>query len=308
MYYFDYVEPVFRPPSEAQSLIFQITVGCSQNHCTFCGMYKMKQFRVRTVAEILDEIRSVPRHHRDYIRRVFLADGDALVRSGAMRLDHVMDRGFEALATRLPKNVLQVMVSNVAGEGIAENLSSFVRRHYDLDARFCRPERSACGVTNGYRQPRMLGVDRWAAMIGARAESRAALCIVDAGSAITIDALDREGLHLGGQIIPGLRLMGRSLKRDTIGMRDLRIRTGDPGSGMALFADGTVDAVRAGALNAVCGAIERAAKILRAEGLRPRVFMTGGGAAPILNALEIKVTHRPNLVLRGLATLLQDAP
>lgn len=79
MYYFDYVEPVFRPPSEARSLIFQITVGCSQNHCKFCGMYKSKQFRIRPVAEIAAEIAAVPHQHRAHYQRVFLADGDALV-------------------------------------------------------------------------------------------------------------------------------------------------------------------------------------------------------------------------------------
>ncbi len=79
MFYFDYEEPVFRPPSEANSLIFQITIGCSQNHCRFCGMYKMKQFRTRPVEEIAAEIAAVPQHHRSAIRRVFLADGDALV-------------------------------------------------------------------------------------------------------------------------------------------------------------------------------------------------------------------------------------
>jgi radical SAM superfamily enzyme YgiQ (UPF0313 family) len=74
-----YVEPVFRPPSEARSLIFQITVGCSQNHCTFCGMYKGKQFRVWPVEEILAEIAEIPGHYRQRVERVFLADGDALV-------------------------------------------------------------------------------------------------------------------------------------------------------------------------------------------------------------------------------------
>ena len=78
-YYFDYHEPVFRPPSEARSLIFQITIGCSQNVCGFCGMYKMKHFRVRPVQDIIDEIDSVPTHHHSYIQRVFLGDGDGLV-------------------------------------------------------------------------------------------------------------------------------------------------------------------------------------------------------------------------------------
>jgi radical SAM superfamily enzyme len=74
-----YIEPLFRPPSEAGSLIFQITVGCSQNRCTFCGMYKLKRFRVRPVEEILAEIAEIPSRYRHQINRVFLADGDALV-------------------------------------------------------------------------------------------------------------------------------------------------------------------------------------------------------------------------------------
>lgn len=94
-YYFDYQEPVFRPPSEAQSLIFQITVGCSQNQCRFCGMYKMKSFHVRSVEEIAAEIAEVPAHHRPHIRRVFLADGDALVYPQAGLLD-LLDRLAEA--------------------------------------------------------------------------------------------------------------------------------------------------------------------------------------------------------------------
>ena len=74
-----YVEPLFRPPSEARSLIFQITIGCSQNHCTFCGMYKAKRFMLKPLDEVLAEIDAIPRQFRSYVDRVFLADGDALV-------------------------------------------------------------------------------------------------------------------------------------------------------------------------------------------------------------------------------------
>lgn len=73
------VEPLFRPPSEARSLIFQITIGCSQNQCLFCGMYKGKNFYIRPLQEILEEIAGIPAHYRPRIDRVFLADGDALV-------------------------------------------------------------------------------------------------------------------------------------------------------------------------------------------------------------------------------------
>lgn len=74
-----YIEPLFRPPSEARSLIFQITVGCSQNQCRFCGMYKGKSFHIRPLQEILTEISEIPAGYRPGIDRVFLADGDALV-------------------------------------------------------------------------------------------------------------------------------------------------------------------------------------------------------------------------------------
>ncbi|MCP4902155.1 MAG: radical SAM protein [bacterium] len=72
-----YEEPVFRPPSEAHSLILQLTVGCSWNRCTYCGMYRNKEFRVRSTSEVLSEIEACSEFAGD-VRRVFLADGDAL--------------------------------------------------------------------------------------------------------------------------------------------------------------------------------------------------------------------------------------
>jgi radical SAM superfamily enzyme YgiQ (UPF0313 family) len=76
-----YVEPVFRPPSEAQSLILPVTDGCSWNHCTFCEMYTapQKHFRARDEAEVLESIRLTGERFGSEILRVFLADGDALV-------------------------------------------------------------------------------------------------------------------------------------------------------------------------------------------------------------------------------------
>ena len=76
-----YVEPVFRPPSEAQSLILPVTDGCSWNQCTFCEMYTapQKQFRARDEAEVLESIRQTGEQFGADVRRVFLADGDALV-------------------------------------------------------------------------------------------------------------------------------------------------------------------------------------------------------------------------------------
>jgi radical SAM superfamily enzyme YgiQ (UPF0313 family) len=73
-----YVEPIFRPPSEAASLILQATVGCSWNHCTYCAMYREKTFRVRPLDELLDEIARAGRAWGREVTKLFVADGDAL--------------------------------------------------------------------------------------------------------------------------------------------------------------------------------------------------------------------------------------
>mgnify|MGYP000455663065 CR=1 FL=1 len=74
-----YIEPVFRPPSEAHSLILPVTNGCSWNACTFCEMYTQpqKKFRARDESQVLEEIRRAGQQL--IVQRVFLADGDALV-------------------------------------------------------------------------------------------------------------------------------------------------------------------------------------------------------------------------------------
>ncbi len=68
---------VFRPPSESRSLILQLTIGCAHNGCTFCGMYKEKTFRVRPLEDVLAELDGIKDSYRG-VRRIFLADGDAL--------------------------------------------------------------------------------------------------------------------------------------------------------------------------------------------------------------------------------------
>jgi radical SAM superfamily enzyme YgiQ (UPF0313 family) len=92
-----YYGTVVRPPSEARSYILQITYGCSHNRCTFCGTYLDKPFRVRPADEVLEDI-ALARHFLPHTRRVFLADGDALVLS-TRRLIPILD----ALADAFPQ-------------------------------------------------------------------------------------------------------------------------------------------------------------------------------------------------------------
>lgn len=77
-----YFGRVFRPPSEAYSLIVQVTYGCSHNTCAFCSMYKEKRFRLRPLEEILEDFHMARARYRN-VDKVFLADGDALVRKAS---------------------------------------------------------------------------------------------------------------------------------------------------------------------------------------------------------------------------------
>ena len=97
--YFNYDYPLYRPPSEGRSQIFQITLGCSQNNCSFCGMYKTKQFKLRSVAEIKAEIEAIPEAYRGSVQRVFLADGDALIypQAGLVEILELLSEKFPGL-------------------------------------------------------------------------------------------------------------------------------------------------------------------------------------------------------------------
>ncbi len=76
-----YSEPLFRPPGEANSAIIQATIGCSWNECAFCEMYTSKKFKVRDFEDLKKDIKTLSEYYKGYVKKVFLADGDAMVLS-----------------------------------------------------------------------------------------------------------------------------------------------------------------------------------------------------------------------------------
>lgn len=100
MYHYpiNYDEPLFRPPSEAYSLIIQVTLGCSYNNCAFCEMYTSKQFKARKEEDVFKDIEAfLP--YKDQVRKVFLADGDPMVLSTErlLRILHKLKTSFPKL-------------------------------------------------------------------------------------------------------------------------------------------------------------------------------------------------------------------
>lgn len=93
-----YTYPLYRPPAEANSIILQVTYGCSYNNCSFCSMYKEKKFKIRTLEKIYSDIDKLCRNFPD-ATRVFLADGDALTLETTMLLDILkyLNKSFQKL-------------------------------------------------------------------------------------------------------------------------------------------------------------------------------------------------------------------
>lgn len=125
----------------------------------------------------------------------------------------------EACLGDCPQNPQQVWASSVAGPGFEQRLSAAVASCWQVPVRFARTAAATAGVRNSYADPSRMGVDRWLVMLAAWQRHRAPCCIVDCGSAITVDLLDARGWHEGGYILPGLRLMRQVLEGATAGVQ-----------------------------------------------------------------------------------------
>jgi type III pantothenate kinase len=202
--------------------------------------------------------------------------------------------------------VRRVVVASVAGGASLEALDAAVREATGRGIERIITQRSAAGVVNGYADPSLLGVDRWLAAIGAYRRVRGPCVVADIGTAATIDVVDGEGRHRGGFIVPGPRLMVASLLRNTSDLASFRA-TSPPG-GSAAFADNTRDAIERGCRVALAAWVERClGDATRLVGATPRLLVTGGACAEVLPSLGVASEQVPDLVLRGLAEVVQSA-
>lgn len=190
--------------------------------------------------------------------------------------------------------------SNVGGLAVQAFLYEACARH-DLVLSLIDSRCEQLGVTSHYRDCAQLGSDRWAALVAARHASSLSQLVVNAGTALTVDALRADGVFAGGLIVPGPALMRRSLGAATA---QLRLTDGrfEP------FPRSTPDAITTGSVQAAIGAIERMREAMAAAGFAPqRIVLAGGGAPELEPHLPMPVTLNDNLVLDGLV-LIARAP
>ncbi|RDH85406.1 MAG: type III pantothenate kinase [endosymbiont of Escarpia spicata] len=189
-----------------------------------------------------------------------------------------------------------VWISSVAGEKVDTEVSRWVRRNWLIESEFVVSRRAQAGVVNGYRQPEQLGVDRWMALLAGRAISHQPCLIVDCGTATTIDAIDAEGRHLGGLIIPGLEMMKESLLGGTA------ILELEDAESIDFVATDTASAILSGGINATKSLINEMRDRLSKKLDQPVLsLLTGGAAGQLLDGVLLPKRHEPNLVLNGVA-------
>lgn len=192
----------------------------------------------------------------------------------------------------------KIIMCSVSTSERMQALEKWVQARWSVAPRIVRTQTEQLGVKNLYRQPQQLGVDRWVALIGARGLTPSAACVVDCGTAVTVDALSADGEFLGGAVFPGLHLLRNSLVQGTAG---IPATEGDAGD---CLARSTADGVAAGTLFGLAGAVERLIdEYRRTLGATLQVFLTGGDAPALAARLRAAHTLVPDLVLKGLARI-----
>ena len=190
----------------------------------------------------------------------------------------------------------RVIVSNVAGSRVGEHIRDALY-HLGKPIHFIDSNAGQCGVTSRYEPPAALGTDRWAAMIAAFTAQKSTplpLLVVMSGTALTVDALNAQGVFLGGIIVPGLALMRAALNRATA---QLPLDAGRH----QVFPRNTFDAISTGGIEACSGAVQRMYAQLAAQtAAEPHCVGSGGAMHRIAPHLPFPVTINDNLVLDGL--------
>lgn len=200
----------------------------------------------------------------------------------------------------------EILVASVAAPQVTSEVLAALQVRLVAAARVAESEREAAGVRNGYRQPAQLGVDRWLAMLAAYNRHHGPVCVVDAGTALTIDFIDKNGDHHGGLIIPGLALMRQSLVQTTS-----RVGAGDDRRDQheGRWGRDTAACIRQGSLLASARLVEGCMRSICDDGWSDvELLLTGGDGLRLKDELRLDAVYCPHLVLEGLALRFVGVP
>ena len=195
----------------------------------------------------------------------------------------------------------QVWLASVATPGVQAAVREWVRQNWRIVPQNISVQPFACGVTCGYQDPAQLGVDRWMAILGAYRLNPGGVCVVDCGTATTLDAVDAGGVHLGGYILPGVEMMRKALLQGTAMIPETGV------TGPMEWGVSTASCIDLGIRKSVVSLIEQSVERMQANGIcDPGVVLTGGAASLIEPYLQLAYEHREALVLEGMMRFVRE--
>jgi type III pantothenate kinase len=197
----------------------------------------------------------------------------------------------------------RIAISCVSANQLLELVQAVAQQLWlDVEIIIVKSQVQAFGVINAYLHPEKLGVDRWLALVAVWQKYHSSACIVDCGTAITVDLINADGHHQGGLISPGLALMKKSLGQGTEALPITAPASADSNPIKPLLANDTEAAIDSGTLMAAVGLVEHV--LANCDETRQLIF-TGGDAVLIARQLNVKSIVDPDLVLRGLLCVLE---
>jgi type III pantothenate kinase len=229
-----------------------------------------------------------------------IQDQQSMLAQGAIGIESSLD----LLADKIEPYstaINSMMVASVVGEVLEQKLANWSNKYLRLQPVFVRSSASCGQVRNGYREPQLLGVDRWLGIVAAYRLAANACIVVSCGTAITVDLVAQDGKHLGGFIAPGLNLMLDSLTSRT---RQIKL------DGMIPVLSLSPAVATSGAVYSACAAmltglidngVRQLHRLDQDTGLQ--MIFTGGDAAKLLPFYP-QARLVPDLVLDGLACVL----
>jgi type III pantothenate kinase len=206
------------------------------------------------------------------------------------------DAGALAALLDCSERLDEIWISSVASSAAERELAGLLTGRWGIEPWFARTQAVTGKLHNSYADPGRMGVDRWLAMLGACGRSPGRVCVIDAGSALTIDMVSAEGRHEGGYIIPGPALMERALLLDTD-----RVRFDEAAEFSLSPGTSTAEAVRHGIALAQAGAVVVALDQAGAEPLA--LFFCGGAGEMLMRWVGRGGQWAPDLVFEGLEVM-----
>ncbi len=242
--------------------------------------------------------------------------GNSRIKWASWRAEKIVERGVSAYTADKSTAVLDKLFSMldkpthifavcVAGSKYSQGLSEWSKQHWQLDVEFLETEKQFNNVINAYEDPGQHGVDRWAAVVASHQSYPGfSVCVINAGTAITFDLINKNGRHLGGYILPSYVTMHKALLMDTANVKSaLNVEFCHHG-----VPNNTNDAVNLGLHKLLQAGIREICLFAKQKMDSPmQIIISGGFAETILGYPDMPaMIHQPDLVMQGLFEIMKQ--